>query len=87
VKDPHLQTLEERRLELVGRSTAQRAAIVANVAPIAARTAALDRALGTVRRHPVLVAAVAAAATLIGGRRLFGLVARGVTLFALMRKL
>ena len=40
-----------------------------------------------VRSHPLLAAGVAAAVAVLGGRKVFGLVARGVTLFALLRKL
>jgi hypothetical protein len=87
VRQPHRQSLEERRLELTERSTAQRAALAGSFAPLAAKAAALDRATAAVRSHPLLAAGVAAAVAVLGGRKVFGLVARGVTLFALLRKL
>jgi len=81
----HLQTLEMRRRELVERSTAQRAAIRASAEPLVRKAAALDRAVATLRRHPIISASVAVAVVLLGRRRLFGLVARGLTLYTLLR--
>jgi hypothetical protein len=75
-----------RRRELVERSGAQRAALAANLVPLAERVAKVDRAIASVRRHPIVAAALAGAVVLLGRRRLFSLVARGITLYALLRK-
>jgi len=81
-----LQTLEMRRLELVERSTAQRAALRANLVPLVEKVATLDRAIASVRRYPITAAAIACGVALLGSRRLFGLLARGITLYTLLRK-
>jgi len=87
VRDLHLQTLEQRRRELVERSVTQRAALGAALGSLTHKAAALDRAVGAVRRYPLISVAVAGAVVLLGGRRLFSLVARGLTLYALLRKI
>jgi len=87
VSDPHRQSLEMRRRELVERSSAQRAALRANLAPVVEKAAAVDRAIGSVKRYPVIAAALAGAVALFGSRRLFSFLARGVTLFTLLRKI
>jgi type II secretory pathway component PulF len=83
----HLQTLEMRRLELVERSGAQRVAMRTNLAPLLEKVATLDRVIASVRRYPVLVAAVAAGVALLGSRKLFGWIARGLTLYTLLRRI
>ena len=80
------RTLEARRRELVERSAAQRAALVRGMAPLIEKAAVVDRAIGSVRRHPLISAGLAAAVTLLGGRRLFGLITRGLTLYTLLRR-
>lgn len=74
------------RQELVERSAAQRAALVAAAAPLLQRAATVDRLVSGVRRHPLPVAAVAAAVVFLGSRRLFDLASRAVTLYALFRR-
>ena len=83
---PHLQTLEMRRRELVERSAAQRAALRVHLEPLVQRTQSVDRVMGHVRRYPMLATALAAAVTLLGSRKLFGWLARGVTLYTLLKK-
>ena len=83
----HLQTLEMRRLELVERSTAQRAALRASLVPLIEKVATVDRALASVRRYPLIAVALAAGVAMLGSRRLFGLLARGLTLYTLLRKI
>ena len=80
------QTLEMRRRELVERSTAQRAALARGIAPLIGKAAVVDRAIGSVRRYPLVSAGLAAAVVLLGGRRLFDVVVRGVTLYTLLRR-
>jgi hypothetical protein len=86
MSDRHRQTLEMRRLELIERSTAQRSALVANVVPLAAKVASVDRAIAAVRRYPLIAAAIAGAVTLFGSKKIFSLLARGITLYTLLRK-
>jgi hypothetical protein len=80
------QALAERRRELLERSAAQRAALVADAAPLARKAAALDRVVAQVRRYPLLTAAAAGAVALLGPRRLFSVASRALTLYTLFRK-
>jgi hypothetical protein len=82
----HLRELELRREELLERSQAQRAALVAGLSPLADRLGAVDRAVASVRRYPMISAAIAAAVVLLGSRRMFGWIARGITLYTLLKK-
>ncbi len=81
-----LQTLAQRREELVARSSAQRSALVATAAPIARRAATADRALAYVRAHPLLSVAVVGAVALLGPRKLLELGTRAVALYALIKR-
>jgi hypothetical protein len=76
-----------RRRELVERSAAQRAALGTTLAPMVHKAAAVDRALAAVRRHPLLAVALAGGVAMLGSRRLFGFLARGITLYTLLRKI
>jgi len=87
VSDRYLQTLAERRRELVERSAAQRAALGAELAPMARKVAAVDRGVASVRRHPLLAVALAGGVAILGSRRLFGLLAHALTLYTLLRKI
>jgi hypothetical protein len=87
VTDRHQQSLEMRRRELVERSAAQRAALMANLVPLAQKVATVDRAVASVKRYPMVAAAIAGAVTLFGSRKIFSLLARGVTLYTLLRKI
>jgi len=86
MSDRHRQSLEMRRRELVERSAAQRSALGASLVPVAAKVAALDRAIAAVRRYPLVAVAIAGAVTLFGSRKIFSLLARGITLYTLLRK-
>lgn len=81
-----LQTLAQRREELVARSSVQRSALVAAAAPIARRAATADRALAYVRAHPLLSAVVVGAVALLGPRKLLELGTRAVALYALIKR-
>ena len=85
--DPYQQSLEMRRHELVERSRSQRAALVADIVPAAQKLATVDRAVASVRRYPVVSAVIAGAVVLFGSRKLFDWVARGITLYTLLKKL
>ena len=81
-----MQTLAQRRDELVARSSVQRSALVAAAAPIARRAATADRALAYVRAHPLLSVAVVGAVALLGPRKLLELGTRAVALYALIKR-
>jgi hypothetical protein len=80
------QGLARRREELVGRSTTQRAALVATAAPLLRKAEALDRTVQRVRRYPVVTALGAAAVMMLGSRKIFEIAARAFTLYALLRR-
>ncbi len=80
------QSLAERREELVVRSAAQRAALVADAGPLISKAEAADRILAKLRRYPVVIGAVAAGVALLGSRRIFDLASRALTLYALLRR-
>ena len=86
MSDRHQQSLEMRRRELVERSAAQRAALMANLVPIAEKVAKVDGAISSVKRYPMIAAAIAGAVTLFGSKKIFSLLARGITLYTLLRK-
>ena len=79
-------TLTEKRRELVQRSSAQRAAIIANAEPLVRAGAVADRLLSHVRRHPVALTVGLGAVVLLGSRRLFDLATRALTLYALFKR-
>jgi hypothetical protein len=72
--------------ELVQRSSAQRAALIAAAEPILHKAAAVDRVVAYVRRYPVFTSVVVGAVALAGPRRLLDLGTRAVTLYALLRR-
>ena len=81
-----LQSLAQRRDELVARSSAQRSALFAAAAPIARRAATADRVLRYVRAHPVLSSVVVGTVALLGPRKLLELGTRAVALYALIKR-
>ena len=81
-----IQGLAQRRLELVERSTAQRAALLAAAEPIARKAATVDRAVAYVRQYPVLASLAVVAVGLIGPRKLFDLGTRAIALYALLKR-
>jgi len=83
---PREQGLAQRREELVARSAAQRAALVANVEPLLRKAAAADRIVERLRRYPVAVALGAAALVFFGSRKVFDLATRALTIYALFRR-
>jgi len=82
----HQRELARRRLELVGRSAAQRAALVGAVAPIAGKLALIERIGATLRRYPVAVSAIAGGVALLGSRNLLSWVTRALALYSLLRR-
>ncbi|MDF3011388.1 MAG: hypothetical protein K0S03_2184 [Burkholderiales bacterium] len=75
------------RHELVKRSAAQRAAIIAAAQPLLRAAAAPDRISGYVRRYPAGIAIAAAAIAVLGPRKLLAAGARLLTLYTLFRQL
>jgi hypothetical protein len=80
------QSLAERRQELVARSSAQRAALIADAEPVLRKAVALDRIVSRIRRYPIATAAVAGAVVFLGSRRIFELATRALTIYALFRR-
>lgn len=80
------QTLEQRRLELVQRSAAQRAALLMHAEPLVRKAAAVDRIVGKVRQYPVITALAAGAVTLLGVRRIFDIATQVMAIYALFRR-
>jgi hypothetical protein len=80
------QGLAERRRELIERSAAQRAALLASAEPLVRKAAVLDRVVDHVRRNPVTTSIAVGALALLGPRRIFELGARTITLLALLRR-
>jgi hypothetical protein len=80
------QTLEQRRLELVQRSAAQRAALFTHAEPLVRKAATVDRIVGKVRQYPVLTAVAAGAVTLLGVRRIFDIATQVMAIYALFKR-
>ena len=75
-----------RRRELVERSTAQRAALIADAQPLLGTAARLDSVVSSLRRYPVVIAVAAGAVAFFGSRKLFDLATRAITLYALFKR-
>jgi len=82
----HSQNLARRRQELVERSAAQRAALLASAEPIARKAARVDRVLAYVRRYPVLSSVAVGAVALLGPRKMLDYGTRAITLYSLLRR-
>jgi hypothetical protein len=82
----HQTALARRREELAARSAAQRSALIAGVAPLAGKAAALDRIVGRLRRYSVIAGVVAGVAALLGSRRLIEVGSRLLHLYLLVRR-
>ncbi|TAK86786.1 MAG: hypothetical protein EPO20_06050 [Betaproteobacteria bacterium] len=80
------ERLAQRREALVALSTAQRQEIARALAPAVRKLAAADRALETLRAHPLLVGAIAAALGFLGPRRLLFWAARALPVYSLLRR-
>ena len=82
----HQAELAQRRETLVARSAAQRGGLATHWTALVVKTAAADRIVSTVRRHPVMVAAGLAGVVLLGSRKLFDAAERLLTLYLLLRR-
>jgi hypothetical protein len=78
--------LTERRLDLVARSSQERAALIAAASPLIHKAATADRLLSHVRRYPLPLAALGVAVIVFGSRRLFDVASRALTVYALFRR-
>jgi hypothetical protein len=82
-----LREIQVRRMVLVERSTAERAAIAAAASTFTRKLAAVDRIAASVRAHPFLAIAAAGAVALAGRSRLINWVLRGATVYSLLRRI
>ena len=82
----HQAELARRRETLVARSATLRGGLVTHWTTLVEKTAAADRIVSTVRRHPVMVAAGLAGVVLLGSRKLFDAAERLLTLYLLLRR-
>jgi hypothetical protein len=85
-----LHVLEQRRIALQKRSSAQRALIAESTAALAARGMVLDRAVAVARgiaARPLIFGSIVALAAVVGPRRILGWVARGAAFYGLTRRL
>lgn len=73
--------------ELIERSAAQRAAIIASAQPLLQALEKPDRIVGFVRRYPGAIAIAALALALLGPRKLLATGARLLTVYTLFRQL
>jgi hypothetical protein len=82
--------LEQRRMALQERSSMQRILIAQSCTAIAARTAVVDRAFAVARgiaARPLFLGSLAAAALIIGPRKVLGWAARAATTYSAARQL
>ena len=78
--------LQRRRVELVERSTASRAALLRAAAPIVQKAATVDRIVTALRKHPLVSAVAVGAVAFAGARSLLPWLARALALFALLKR-
>jgi len=78
--------LQRRRIGLVARCSEQRASIAATAGPLAAKAAAADRVLSTVRGHPILATMAAGALAGLVPRVLPPWLTRVWLLYSLLRR-
>jgi 3-dehydroquinate dehydratase len=82
-----LRELQQRRAELVERSTALRAALFEAAVPIVQKAASADRVVTALRNHPVVTAVAVGAVAIMGTRSLLPWLTRALTLFALLKRM
>jgi uncharacterized coiled-coil protein SlyX len=84
-----LHELEQRRMALQERSSAQRALIAESTAALAARGRVLDRAVAVARAiaaRPLVIGSIVALAVVVGPRRILGWAARATAFYGLTRQ-
>jgi hypothetical protein len=85
-----LHVLEQRRMALQERSSAQRILIAESTAALAARGMVLDRAVAVARgiaARPLVIGSIVALAVVVGPRRILGWTARATAFYGLTRQL
>jgi hypothetical protein len=85
-----LHVLEQRRMALQERSSAQRALIAETTVALAARGMVLDRAVAVARgiaARPLVIGSIVALAVVFGPRRILGWTARATAFYGLTRQL
>ena len=85
-----LHELEQRRMALRERSSAQRILIAETAAALAARGMVLDRAVAVARgiaARPLVFSSIVALAVVVGPRKILGWAARGAAFYGLTRRL
>jgi len=85
-----LHELEQRRMALRERSSAQRILIAETAAALAARGMVLDRAVAVARgiaARPLVFSSIVALAVVVGPRKILGWAARAAAFYGLTRRL
>lgn len=85
-----LQVLEQRRMALQVRSSAQRILIAESTAALAARGLVLDRAVAVARgiaARPLVFGSMVALAVVAGPRKVLGWAARAAAFYGLTRRI
>ena len=85
-----LHELEQRRMALQERSSAQRLLIAESTAALAARGMVLDRAVAVARgiaARPLVFGSIVALAAVVGPRKVLGWAARAAAFYGLTRQL
>lgn len=85
-----LPELEQRRMELQERSSAQRTLIAESTAALAGRGMVLDRAVAVARgiaARPFAFGSIVALAVVVGPRKVLGWAARAAALYGVTRRL
>lgn len=81
-----LQELQQQRERLVARCAELRRTAAATAQPLERKIAAADRLVGALRIHPLAGAALVGAGIAIASRLDLGVVARFVSLYALLKR-
>jgi hypothetical protein len=85
-----LHEVEQRRIALQERSSAQRALIAESTAALASRGMLLDRAVAVARgiaARPLILGSIVAVAAIFGPRRILGLASSAAAFYGLTRRL
>jgi hypothetical protein len=82
-----MRSLARQRAALVQRSRSQRAHLGELLEPFARKLTTADRALATLRSHPLTVGVAAGAIGLLGPRRLLYWAARVLPFVSMLRRL
>ena len=84
---PYQRALARRRLELLERSAAQRAAIASSLGPVLATARKADHWIGVVKDARLGMAALSAGAALLGARGVLSWMTRATAIYSLLRRI